>query len=137
MVMFGQAEVLVNEGDNGSVCVNVTGRLERPVVISVSISGGSASTGSDHDFPASTLFSFSSSPDTYCISFNTTQDAIYENDETFSVRLDSSDLQVNTGAVSTVSILDNNEGLYHYSFDQLLLARQFCFEYHTLIPYNL
>ncbi len=112
MVTFGQAEVLLNEGDNGSVCVNVTGQLERQVVISVSISGGSASTGSDHDFPASISFNFSSSPDTYCISFNAIQDAIYESDETFSVRLDSSDPQVNSGAVSTVSILDVDEGLY-------------------------
>ncbi len=110
MVTFGQAEVLVNEGDSSSVCVNITGQLERQVAISVSISGGSASTGSDHDFPASTFFSFSSSPDTYCISFNTTQDAIYENDETISVRVDSSDPQVNTGTVSTVSILDNDKG---------------------------
>ena len=112
MVTFGQAEVLLNEGDNGSMCVNITGQLERPVVISVSISGGSADTGSDHNFPASTSFNFSSSPDTYCISFNATQDTTYESDETFSVRLDSSDPQVNSGAVSTVSILDVDEGLY-------------------------
>ncbi len=112
MVTFGLAEVFVNEGDNGSVCVNVTGQLERQVAISVSISGATASTGLDHDFPASTLFSFNSSPDTYCISFNATQDAIYENDETFSVGLDSSDPQVNTGAVNTVSIFDKDEGLY-------------------------
>ncbi len=113
MVTFALAEVLVNEGDSGSVCVNITGQVERQVSISVFISGDSASTGSDHDFPASTLFSFSSSPDTYCISFNSPQDTIYESDETFSVGLDSSDPQVNTGAVSTVSILDNDEGLYH------------------------
>ncbi len=112
IVTFGLAEVIVNEDDNGSVCVNVTGQLERQVSISVSISGGSASTGLDHDFPASTLFSFSSSPDTYCISFRPTQDAIYETDETISVRLDSSDPQVSTGAVSTISILDNDEGIY-------------------------
>ena len=131
MVTFALVEVLVNEGDSGSVCVNITGQLERQVSISVSISGDFASTGSDHDFPASTLFSFSSSPDTYCISFNSTQDTVYESDETFSVGLDSSDPQVNTGAVSTVSIFDNDEGSYH-SFE-LLLARQFCFKYHTLM----
>ncbi len=112
MVTFGQAEVLLNEGDSGSMCVNITGRLERPVVITVSISGGSASTGSDHDFPASTSFNFSSSPDTYCISFRPTQDAIYESDETISVHIGSSEPQVNNGPVvySTVTIFDNDEG---------------------------
>ncbi len=113
MVKFSQTEVSVNEGGSSSVCVNITGQLERQVAISVSVIGG---TGSNHDFPASTLFSFSSSPDTYCISFNITQDTIYESDETFSVRLDSSDTQVNTGVVSTVSIINDDEGMYIVTF---------------------
>ena len=114
VVTFGLEEVLLNEGNSGSVCVNITGRLQRPVAITVSISRGSASTGSDHNFPASTSFNFSSSPDTYCISFNTTQDAIYENDETFSVLLDSPDPQIviglNSSNSSMVMILDDDEG---------------------------
>ncbi len=108
-VTFCLAEVLVNEGDNSSVCICITGELERPVAVNVSISGGSSATRSDHDFPAFTSLSFSSSPETYCISFNTTQDAIYESDETISVRLDSSESVV----YSTVNILDDDEGLCH------------------------
>ncbi len=111
MVTFGLAEVLVNEGDNSSVCISITGELERPVAVNVSISGDSSATRSDHDFPAFTSLSFSSSAETYCISFNTTQDAIYESDETISVRLDSSGTQ--SAVYSAVNILDDDEGLYH------------------------
>ncbi len=114
--MFGQTEVFVKEGNSGRVCVNITGPLEHSVAISVSISGASADTGSDHNFPASTSLSFSSSPDTYCIPFDTTQDVIYESDETFSVGLDSSDPQVVIGFNSCrVNILDDDEGLFQYS----------------------
>ncbi len=118
MVMFDRTQVFVNEGDSGSVCVSITGKLERPVAITLSICGGSA-TGSDHDLPASSSLIFSYSPDTKCISFNTFRDGIYESDETFSIRLDSSDPQVNTGAdpVAVYSIGDNDDGMYLINFD--------------------
>ena len=114
--MFIQTQVLVDEGNSGSAYISITGQLERPVAITVSISGGSA-TGSDHDFPASTSFIFSSSPNTHCIFFDTTQDDIYESDETFSIRLVSSDPQVNTGADAVYSIGDNDDGMYLINFD--------------------
>ncbi len=111
MVMFVQTPVFVNEGNSGSVCVNITGQLEHPVAITVSISGGSA-TGSDHDFPASTVLTFSSSPDIKCIFFDTIQDGIYESDETLFIRLDSFDPQVKTGADAVYTIIDSHEGMY-------------------------
>ncbi len=123
MVMFVQTHVFVNEGDSSRVCVNITGQLERSVAINVSIAGGSA-TGSDHYFPASSSLTFSFSPDTQCMYFKTTQDGIYESDETFSIRLDSSDPQVNTGVDAVYRIRDNYEGMYLINFDisNLLLA---------------
>ncbi len=107
MVMFVQTQIFVNEGDGSHVCVNITGQLERSVAINVSIAGGSA-TGSDHDFPASNSLTFSFSPDTLCMSFNTTQDGI---NETFSIRLDSSDPQVNTGVDAVYRIRDDDDGI--------------------------
>ncbi len=111
MVMFVQTPVHVNEGNSGSVCVTITGQLERSVAINVSIAGGSAM-GSDHDFPASTVLTFSSSPDIKCIFFDTTQNGIYESDETLLIRLDSFDPQVKTGADAVYKIIDSDDGMY-------------------------
>ncbi len=115
MVIFVQTQVFVNEGDSSRACVSITGQLERPVAITVSISGGSA-TGSDHDLPASSSLIFSSSPDTKCILFNVIQDGIYESDETLFIRLDSFDPQIKTGADAVYRIRDN-DGMYLINFE--------------------
>ncbi len=119
--MFVQTPVFVNEGNSGSVCVTITGQLERSVAINVSIAGGSA-TGSDHDFPASTVLTFSSSPDIKCIFFDTTQDGIYESDETLFIRLDSSDPQVKTGVDAVYRIIDSDDGMYLLSRNLLQIC---------------
>ena len=41
-VFFAQAVNTVNEGDDGSICVNITGELERQVSVTVSYVNGSA-----------------------------------------------------------------------------------------------
>ncbi len=116
--MFVQTPVFVNEGNSGSVCVTITGQLERSVAINVSIAGGSAM-GSDHNFPASTVLTFSSSPDIKCIFFDTTQNGIYESDETLLIRLDSFDPQVKTGADAVYKIIDSDDGMYNISWVEI------------------
>ncbi len=116
MVMFVQTQVFVNEGDSSRACVSITGQLERPVTITVSISGGSA-TGSDHDFPSPTVLTFSSSPFIKCIFFNVIQDGIYESDETLFIRLDSFDPQVKTGVDAVYRIRDDDDGMYLINFE--------------------
>ncbi len=113
-LVFGRASLNIEEGEEGMMCVNITGELERSISVNVSVDSiSTAIPGVDFD-PIDLTLTFNSTVDSMCFPINTLPDNVFEANEIILLNLSSSDGQASFGTptYTQITILDNTDGTY-------------------------
>ena len=113
-VEFAEASYTESEASMSvELCVNLTGQLEREVVVQLStVDGGDATAGEDYLSLTETL-TFVEHQESICRHLVILNDSLIENNEIVMISLSSNDSAVNvTSSTINVLILDSNSKIY-------------------------
>ena len=106
-VSLGPAEQTVNEGDQIVVTVTLSEASEDDITVTLTASGGTADTD-DHGLTMQETLTIAAGDETAMFTISTTDDAIYEGDETLVLSLSSSAEVERNADESEITISDND-----------------------------